>query len=1355
MGGARYIGRVGALAVALGVGMAVATGHGPCIASADGTTESGASSTTSPSNTDTGDDPSPGEKHEGDSPEVTPQDATTSPTAQTESAGAAQPTNPPSVPAMDYDASGGSHPTETPGDIVGGDEKTATPPLETAQDPESPISETPMALTPIAETSAKPGQHNATDPIGSDATAERSMTEMFQSAAHPTAQIEDNLSESSQSTSARTAAVPAPQLMPITDNVAPLAFRVNETVVAPPATVGIAALPTAIINVATSLVAILSPFVTPGPSAPAEPPFLWALLAWVRRESTRTFVNHTPDALPDEVTTTQGTPTVIDVVANDTEADLGDRLTVASVTQPAHGIVAINPNGTLTYTPNADFHGVDTFSYTVSDATSAPHMHGIFGWFKPDQGHRDSAGVSVTVNATPIAKNDSSSTPEDTAVSGNVLTNDSDAESLQLTVTNAGTITTGHGSVALLSNGNYTYTPAKDFYGQDSFSYNASDGTSSATSAVTITITPVNDAPVAAPDAYTTDEDTPVLIDALRNDTDVDGDQLDRKLVTTPTNGTLAEINDGPNTGGWTYTPNPDYHGTDTFTYKAFDGTTYSDPVTVTITINPVNDTPIARDDTYTTDEDSTLTVSIPNGVTGNDSDPDDDTALTATLVDGPTHGTLNLNPNGTFTYTPNVDYKGEDTFTYRASDGQLSSATTTVTITINASPITAENDVYTVISGSNNDLRAVLIANDTSTLGNDLGDFNIITEPTTGRLFQTNGQLFYRAPEGFSGTDTFTYTVADSVDPTVVSNAATVTLNVVTAIIAHDDAYTVLMDTRTELSPAMSANDVTAPGIPPMQFGAVTIVTQPTYGRLSEDAGVWSYRPMNGYQGTDSFTYTVADSGSIASNPATVTLTVVPYNPLKASDDAYTILGRPTVLTPTANDTTDLGRPLGAVTIIDGPDHGTLTQTNGVMTYTPATGYAGTDAFTYTVGDSVDPSQVSNAATVTLTVVAYNAILANDDMYSIPFNTATALTPAITFNDATDLGTPLGAVSIVTRPSHGTLSTPGGVLTYTPNAGYSGLDSFTYTISDSVDPTKVSTPGTVTLTVYPFSPIVARSDVYTVLSGRSTKLLPIITANDTTGFNDLGAITILSGPAHGSLTDVDGVLTYRAANDYTGTDSFTYTVSDSFYTDIVSNPATVTLTVVESVPAFAGDDNVTIFTNEPTALTPTLFYNDRFTSGNPPGPITVLVQPVYGTLSQSGDTLTYTPNADFNGVDSFIYTVADSADPTIVSPPALVTLTVTDAITAVTDFYWVSPGQTTELDPTFTYNDINRTGNPLTDPVFGPTRGGVITKVDGKYYYTPPAGFTGLDSFVYTVADSENPARTATVLVFVTVNPT
>jgi len=135
--------------------------------------------------------------------------------------------------------------------------------------------------------------------------------------------------------------------------------------------------------------------------------------------------------------------------------------------------------------------------------------------------------------------------------------------------------------------------------------------------------------------------------------------------------------------GSFTYTPAANYNGTDPFTYRASDGALDSNLATVTITVSAVNDAPVAAADTYNTPEDTTLTVNAP-GVLGNDSDPDGDT-LSAVVASGPSHGSLTLNANGSFTYTPDANYNGTDPFTYRASDGTLASNLATVTITVSA----------------------------------------------------------------------------------------------------------------------------------------------------------------------------------------------------------------------------------------------------------------------------------------------------------------------------------------------------------------------------------------------------------------------------------------------------------------------------------------------------------------------------------------------------------------------------------------------------------------------------------------------------------------------------------------------
>ncbi|MCV7370355.1 Ig-like domain-containing protein [Mycolicibacterium duvalii] len=1418
MGYAQYVGRVGALAVSLGIGAAVATGHGIGlgIAAADET---------------------------GKRPSI---DARSNPPAPSRDA---------PMPSTDR---GDLESDESDVDLVEADspseDTSVDAPMTVDEDPVDEIDSQAPAPEPAPRRAARahatvstPARQDDSRYANPDASAtERVHTPLF------SAQNADDVGTTGDRRSAPSTATTEHELVSATIPAAPAPLK-RQPVGPVEATLGA---PGAIFNIAATAVSmLLAPFIAPAPTAPARPPLtLFALLGWVRREIQRTFFNRTPNAVVDEVTTSEGLATTIPVLANDIDAD-GDVLTVTRLTQPEHGTVVLNADGTITYTPDGDFFGTDSFTYRVSDAGSPWHIHGLSGFFAGG-GHAHTGQVNVTVTAVndaPVAVDDAVTTAEDTAVSGHLLDNDNDVDTPA--AARSAALATGptNGTVVVGPTGTYTYTPNAHFHGTDEFTYTLSDGDLTDIGKVAITVTPVNDAPVAAadtvsiaedthanhidvlandtdhdtddthtvhavtdgangtvvnngtsvlytpnpdfrgtdsftyttidsagatstatvtvnvsnvndtptavPDAFTTAEDTPVTLDVLDNDTDPDEDGLGRELVTAPGHGTLTEINDGPDAGAWIYTPAPDFHGTDSFTYRAVDGTEHSNTVTVTITVTAVNDAPVAYADTYATAQNTPLIVAVAGGVLANDSDPDasdpDDTPLTAIVVDHPDHGTLVLNPDGSFTYTPVTNYHGTDTFTYTVFDSDLAGNTATVTVTVDAvaSPITANDDVYTGLPGDNIDVSPT--ANDTTELTSPLGRVTIVAGPANGRLFETLGRWTYSSLDDFVGTDTFTYVVADSSDPTVVSNTATVTINVVRPIVANDDAYTAVSGAAVALTPAVTANDTTVLDRP---FGPITILTGPKNGQLFDDNGVLTYRSWDGFLGTDSFTYTVPDmfNSDVVSNVATVVITVVPYNPLTAVDDAYAILGRATVLTPTANDTSDLSRPLGAITIVDGPSNGTLTQTGGTLTYTPTAGYVGADSFTYTVGDSVDSTLESNTATVTLTVIAYNPILATDDAFTIPFDTPTALTPGLTVNDTSDLGNPLGAITITDGPANGTLTNVGGTFTYTPNAGYSGTDTFTYTVADSVDPAKVSVPATVTLTVSPYSPILARNDVYTVLSGNfATRLLPAITANDTNTISErLGAISIVTAPTHGTIIERDGVLTYSPFDDYTGIDSFTYTVADSGYPNIVSNPATVTLIVVDSLPVFANDDNLRVFTNEPLTLTPTITRNDGTAAGNEVGAISVLSQPVNGTLTETNGTLIYTPNTNFNGVDSFVYTVADSADPTVVSLPAQVTLTVSDPIAATNDFYWVSANVTTTLSPAATANDVTYTGNALGAPVFSAQPlGGTVTVVGNTWVFTPRAGFTGLTTLGYTVADSVNPGWKDSAIVFITVS--
>ena len=336
----------------------------------------------------------------------------------------------------------------------------------------------------------------------------------------------------------------------------------------------------------------------------------------------------------------------------------------------------------------AHYNGSDSFTYKANDGAA----------------DSNTATVNVTVDAVndvPVAVDDEYGVPGDTTLvveAPRVLENDSDADGN--TLSSVLVSTTSHGSLTLNLDGSFTYTPVASYDGSDSFMYKDNDGTAdSNTVTVNISVHAVNHPPVAVDDDYSTSQDTgleiPAWLGVLTNDTDQDGDYLIAVLVSNASHGTAALNSDGV----FTYVPDAGFTGTDSFTYKASDGLADSNVATVTITVNAINHTPAAADDAYSTDQNVVLNVSAP-GVLGNDSDVDGD-PLTASLVSDVSHGTLVLNADGSFAYTPAADFTGADSFTYKANDGAADSDLVTVNITVNAGAVNnalvASDDEYGV----------------------------------------------------------------------------------------------------------------------------------------------------------------------------------------------------------------------------------------------------------------------------------------------------------------------------------------------------------------------------------------------------------------------------------------------------------------------------------------------------------------------------------------------------------------------------------------------------------------------------------------------------------------------------------
>ncbi len=450
-------------------------------------------------------------------------------------------------------------------------------------------------------------------------------------------------------------------------------------------------------------------------------------------------VNEGPDAMDDDVSVDEDDSVTFDPLANDTDPE-NDDLEIISFTQPSNGTVTQNPDGTLTYTPDPDYNGPDSFTYTIED----------------EAGNTDTATVNVTVdpvNDGPDAVDDDVSVDEDDSVTFDPTLNDTDPEGDPLEIISF--TQPSNGTVTENPDGTLTYTPDPDYTGPDSFTYTIDDGNGGTdTATVNITVDPVNDGPDAVDDNISVDEDDSVTFDPTANDSDPEGDPLEITSFTQPSNGTVTENPDGT----LTYTPDPNYNGPDSFTYTIDDGNGGTDTATVNVTVDPVNDDPIANDDDVTVDEDDTVTFDV----LGNDTDVDGDT-LEVDSFTQPSNGTLTQNPDGTFTYEPDPGYNGPDSFTYTVTDGNGGTDTATVNITVNSvndGPDANDDRATTPI------IDPVII----DVLGNDTdpdGDPLMIasfTQPAAGGTVTDNGDgTLTFTPDGtVDGEVTFTYTVTD-----------------------------------------------------------------------------------------------------------------------------------------------------------------------------------------------------------------------------------------------------------------------------------------------------------------------------------------------------------------------------------------------------------------------------------------------------------------------------------------------------------------------------------------------------------------------------------------------------------------
>ncbi|MBK9732545.1 MAG: tandem-95 repeat protein [Chitinophagaceae bacterium] len=1114
-------------------------------------------------------------------------------------------------------------------------------------------------------------------------------------------------------------------------------------------------------------------------------------------------VDDAPVAVNDVNTTNEDTPVPGNASTNDTPSgDGGNVWTLIGVDGgAANGTVTMNPDGSYVYTPDPNYNGTDVFTYQVCDV----------------DGDCSTATVTITINPVddaPVAVNDVNTTNEDTPVPGNASTNDTPSG-------DGGNVWTligvdggaANGTVTMNPDGSYVYTPDPNFNGTDVFTYQVCDVDGDcSTATVTITINPVDDAPVAVNDVNTTNEDTPVPGNASTNDTP-SGDGGNVWTLVGPdggaSNGTVTMNPDG----SYVYTPDPNYNGTDVFNYQVCDVDGDCSTATVTITINPVDDAPVAVNDVNTTNEDTP----VPGNASTNDT-PSGDGGNVWTLVGpdgGASNGTVTMNPDGSYVYTPDPNYNGTDVFTYQVCDVDGDCSTATVTITINPAddvPV-AVNDTY--FTNQDVDINSSVAGNDTPSPdgGNVWTLIGVDGGAAHGNVtMNPDGSFTFTPDAGYVGTDQFTYQVCD-VDGDCSTAVANITIdNVDEQPVAVNDVNTTNEDTPV---PGNASTNDTPSGDGGNVWTLIGVDGGAANGTVTMNPdGSYVYTPDPNYNGTDVFNYQVCDVDGDCST-ATVTITINPVDdaPVAVNDVNTTNEDTPVPGNASTNDTPsgDGGNVWTLIGVDGGAANGTVTMNpDGSYVYTPDPNYNGTDVFNYQVCD-VDGD--CSTATVTITInpvddapVAVNDVNTTNEDTPVPGNASTNDTPSgdggnvwtligvdggaangtVTMNpdgsyvytpevndvNTTNEDTPVpGNASTNDTPSgdggnvwtligvdggaaNGTVTmNPDGSYVYTPDPNYNGTDVFNYQVCD-VDGD--CSTATVTITINPVDDApVAVNDVNT--TNEDTPVPGNASTNDTPsgdGGNVWTLIGVDGGAANGTVTmNPDGSYVYTPDPNYNGTDVFTYQVCD---VDGDCSTATVTITInpVDDAPVAVNDVNTT---NEDTPVPGNASTND--TPSGDGGNVWTLVGPdggaSNGTVTMNPDgSYVYTPDPNYNGTDVFNYQVCDVDGDCSTATVTITINPVDDAPVAVNDVN--TTNEDTPVPGNASTNDTpsGDGGNvwTLVGPDGGASNGTVTMNPDGSYVYTPDPNYNGTDVFTYQVCDVDGDCSTATVTI--TINP-
>ena len=1047
------------------------------------------------------------------------------------------------------------------------------------------------------------------------------------------------------------------------------------------------------------------------------------------------------------------TLTVTDFTVNGTTWQSGETANLAG-----YGSLTITSDGGVTFIPVADWNGnVPVVTYTATDG-------------------RDNGSVTSTLtiqyDAIPDAVDDNATTHAGVAKVIDVLANDRFSNSDKAVTA----VTQGNNGSVAIENGKVRYTPNAGFNGTDSFTYTVTSGGVTETATVNVTI--ANIAPVAHDDFTWTAEDTTLTRSAatglLANDSDDDNDALAITQFSTGTQiyaagqtATLAGMGDLTINadGSYTFVPVADWNGAvQPILYQVSDGNGGFSVATLLLTVNPIAD---AVNDSVSTHAD------VPVVIDALDNDSFSNSDQTITGVTAAAHGTVTIE-NNTLVYRPNAGYVGSDTFDYTVtSGGKTETATVTVDVTNVAPRLTS---VPTISTPEDTTLNSTAAQNLLTNAHDDDGDALAVTEFTVGGTRYLAGDTATLAGYGdltirADGSFTFvpvadwngvppaaTYTISDGKDGGV--STATLAFSVTPVADAKDDTASTHAGVAVTIDALHNDSFSNADK-------AIIDVDQGQHGSVTIENGQLVYRPVAGYVGQDTFTYTVESGGVRETANVTVTLTnsvPVATGETVASPEDYEARGDLLL-----NDRDADGDPLfiagftvGGQTAQPGDTVqlagvGALTvNRDGSYRFTPVADWNGTaPVVTYTVSDGNDGGTATATLAITVTPVAD----VKDD--SATTHAGVPVTIDAIGNDR--FVNPDQAITGVTQGAHGSVAIENGQLVYTPNAGYVGQDTFTYTVTSGgvTETAAVSVVMTNTVPVADGEIVTTPED--TAIGGelltndRDPDGDPLHIAGFTVGGQTAQPGDTVQLAGVGALTvNRDGSYRFTPVADWNGTAPVvTYTVSDGNDGGTATALLVITVTPVVDVK----DDRATTHAGDP--VTVDALGNDSFSNAD--RAITGVTNGAHGTVTIENGKVVYQPNTGYVGQDTFTYTVTSGG----VTETAQVTLEVTNTPpVAVADKASTLPE--TPVSGNLLTNDRDTDSDPLHvaeitvggatyapgDIITIPGQGTLVVNRDGSYLFTPASGWSGFTPVLnYTLSDG-NDGGTATGELRLLVNP-